>query len=415
VLSIGTRPLGREPGRESDPFEFLAPWVIVSPEERARLDRDQVLIRTLSGKDGQLAIFVATRLNAQPDVLVAWTRAIAELKQSKYVLAIRRFADPPSPSDLEQLTLDERDLDAIRRCRPGACGLKLPAADIESLTAVVAGAGAGWRDAAQREFRRLLAERVIKYRAGGLASLSPPADRKNPRRAEDGLSAIVEQSPYLSKLPSVVAWLKEYPHADSGVESFFYWSKEHYGQGKPVISVTHVGIVGPQADHRLPAILVAGKQIFATHYMEGGLSLTMVLRDATNGTPYLVYINRSQVDMLRGFFGGFVRSVLEDRLERQAPQIVRGLRTRLESGPPHEQAGDLFASESRGIADGRGTSTSQTGSSWAASISCTVIPPMMCDRSKSIAIGSFSMGAGTSSTITKASQATSSIGTIWRR
>ena len=32
-----------------------------------RLDRDQVLTRTLSGKDGQLAVFVATRLNAPPD------------------------------------------------------------------------------------------------------------------------------------------------------------------------------------------------------------------------------------------------------------------------------------------------------------------------------------------------------------
>jgi hypothetical protein len=30
----------------------------------------------------------------------------------------------------------------------------------------------------------------------------------------------------------------------------------------------------------------------------------------------------------------FVRGVLEDRLERQAPLIVRGLRSRLESGNP---------------------------------------------------------------------------------
>jgi hypothetical protein len=60
----------------------------------------------------------------------------------------------------------------------------------------------------------------------------------------------------------------------------------------------------------------------------------MVMRDATGSTSYLVYVNRSQVDMLRGFFGTFVRGVLEDRLERQAPLIVRGLRSRLESGNP---------------------------------------------------------------------------------
>jgi hypothetical protein len=347
VLSIGAR-LGGEPGAESDPFEFLAPWAIVSPEDRARLDREEVLTRTLSGKGGQLAVFVATRLNAPPDALVAWTRAIAELKRSKFVLAIGRFSDPPTPSDLEQLTLDERDLDAIRRCRPGACGLKLSAGDIESLTAVVAGAGDEWQDAAQREFRRLLTERVIRYRAGGLAALSPPADGKNPRGPEQALSAIVEQSPYLKRMPTVVAWLKEYPHENSDVESFFYWSKELYGQGKPVIALTHVGIARPKSDGRLPAILVAGKQIFATHYVEGGLGLTMILRDSTDGGRYLAYINRSQVDVLRGFFGGFVRGVLEGRVERQAPLIVRGLRARLESGNPPGEAPDPFANRRSG-------------------------------------------------------------------
>jgi hypothetical protein len=202
-------------------------------------------------------------------------------------------------------------------------------------------AGAEWRDAAQREFRRLLAERVVQYRAGGLATLADPADRKS-KKPEEALAAIVAQSPYLAKLPQLVGWLKDYPHADSSVESFFYWSKEYYGGGKPVISITHVGIVRPGSDHRLPAILVAGKQIFATHYFDGGLGLTMVLRDAKNGPPYLAYINRSQVDMLRGFFGAFVRGVLENRVERQAPLIVRGLRARLESGNPPDEASDPF-------------------------------------------------------------------------
>ena len=81
-------------------------------------------------------------------------------------------------------------------------------------------------------------------------------------------------------------------------------------------------------------MLVAGKQLFATHYVEGGLGLTLVTRDGANGEPYLVYVNRSQLDLLRGFFGGLARGVLESRLKRHAPQIVRGLRTRLESGTP---------------------------------------------------------------------------------
>lgn len=322
------------PGARTNPFEFLAPSIVVSSDDRARLDRDQVIARTLPGPKGQLAVFVATRLNAQPDVLAAWTRAIAELKRSRFVLAVGRFSDPPRPSDLDGLTLDQRDLDALRRCRPGACGLKLSTAEIDALTAVAARAGADWRDAIQREFRRLLVARVHRYRVGGLAASSPASDRPTTATPHEAFDAIVDQSPYLTQMPAVASWLTRYPHADAAVESFFYWSKEHYGEGKPVVSVTHVGIVHSDTDPRLPAVLVASKQIFATHYVEAGLGVTMVLRDEATGTPYLVYVNRSQVDLLRGWFGGLVRSVLQDRLERYAPQIVRGLRARLESGAP---------------------------------------------------------------------------------
>jgi hypothetical protein len=160
-----------------NPFEFLAPSIVVSSDDRARLDRDQVIARTLPGPKGQLAVFVATRLHARPDVLAAWTRAIAELKRSRFVLAVGRFSEPPRPSDLDDLTLDERDLDALRRCRPGACGLKLSTAEIDALTAVGARGGADWRDAIQREFRRLLVARVNRYRMGGLAASLPAGDR----------------------------------------------------------------------------------------------------------------------------------------------------------------------------------------------------------------------------------------------
>ena len=51
----------------------------------------------------------------------------------------------------------------------------------------------------------------------------------------------------------------------------------------------------------------------------------------------LVYLNRSQLDLLRSPFAGMFRGALEDRLERNAPEVVRGLRARLESGHPPER------------------------------------------------------------------------------
>ena len=47
-----------------------------------------------------------------------------------------------------------------------------------------------------------------------------------------------------------------------------------------------------------------------------------------------------QLAVLRGFFGGLMRGVLEDRVERQAPLIVGGLRARLERGNPPDEPSD---------------------------------------------------------------------------
>jgi hypothetical protein len=185
VVTIGPGLAGGARNSRDDPFQFLAPWIIVSEAEKARLDRDEAIVRTLSGDAGQLAVFVLSRLNAQADALVAWTRSIAELKRSKFVLAIRRFSDRPEPSDVNDLVLDESDLDAIRRCVLDNCALKLSAPEIESLTTVVASAGEGWRDAVQAEFRRLLVARVNLYRTGGLAALPPSADGKTSRQPKD--------------------------------------------------------------------------------------------------------------------------------------------------------------------------------------------------------------------------------------
>jgi hypothetical protein len=255
------------------------------------------------------------------------------LKQGKFVLAVRRFSDPPVFEDLDALTLDEGDVEAVRRCRVGDCGVKLAGHEIESLRA--AGAGPEWRAAIQQEFRRTVLNRVNAYRSDGLAGLPPYADRRDVLPPTDAFAAILAGSPYLrERLPGVSARLMDYPRVDvPGVESFFYWSKEQYGTGKRVISVTHVDIVRPDAAGA-PAVLVLGKEIFATHYRTGSLGVTAVVEDAARGRRYLVYINRSQVDVLSGLFGGLKRKLVEGRLTDESAAVVRTIRQRLESGGP---------------------------------------------------------------------------------
>ena len=137
----------------------------------------------------------------------------------------------------------------------------------------------------------------------------------------------------VARQPDLTDYLTQYPHrASAGLESFLHWSKEALG-GKPIITVTHVSIVR-SADPGVPEALVAARQIFATHYMTGSLALTTITGGADRSPRYLMYLNRSRVDVLGGFFGGLVRRIMERRLRTEATDVVQGLRRRLEAGEP---------------------------------------------------------------------------------
>ena len=262
-------------GRVPDPFAFLSPSVTVSAAERQRLDRGEVVARTLPS-DGQVGVFVAARVQAAPEALATWTRAIDLFKRSQYVLAISRFSDPPVLADLDTLTLDDADVADVLHCRPGDCDLKLMAREMATLRFATGTAGSGSRDVIQRTFRQIVLDRVHAYPSGGMAALPPLADHARQRRIGDALSAILDHSPYLARLPAVAQWVRQFPQASGPEESFLYRSKESYGRGKPVVSVTHVGIVRPAPAPDRPAVLVTGTQLLASHYTNASLGLTMM-------------------------------------------------------------------------------------------------------------------------------------------
>src|SRR5262249_31349238 len=114
-------------GQSTDPFAFFEPSVKLDERDRTRLARDEVIVRMLPADDGHVAVFSATRLNAPPDALLQWTRAVESFRQGSQVVAVGRFSEPASDSDLDALTLDDDELNALRKCRVGSCDVKLTA------------------------------------------------------------------------------------------------------------------------------------------------------------------------------------------------------------------------------------------------------------------------------------------------
>ena len=345
ALSLGcaalvTATLAGEPRSPDDnPFSFFASVTSITSADRQRIDSGEVLTRILPAPDGEVAVFAASKLEEDAEAVVRWTHAIEQLKKGPYVMAIKRFSDPPVLSDLDSLVLDDVDLEGIRECRAGDCSVKLASHEIESLKAAAA-SGADWKQAVQRQFRQLLFERISTYRAHGFAALPAYADRPGQTAMHEQLAGILDRSPHLrTHLPKVVGALGRYPRVEvPHAQSFLYWSKEHYGRGKPVVAVTQVHIVRPRGPS-LPSVVVLGQEIFASHYRDGSLGTTFVLESGTN--RYLAYLNRSRLDPLDGMFSGLKRKIVQRKLGSEVRAAIETVRRRIEAGEPSESTASL--------------------------------------------------------------------------
>jgi len=317
-----------------NPFEFFEPSITVTAGDRQTLDAGEPLARAIPSREREVAVVAAVRVAIDGDRLVAWMRRIEALKKSSYVIAIHRFSDPPRIEDLADLTLDPRELSDIAACRPGRCGVKLSAEEMADLQQVASRAGAERHAAIAVRFRTIVLQRVQAFLAGH--EIGPFVDHSAPVWPARRLAAIVEESSFLgAHLPEFTAGLQR-AHAapQAGVETFLYWSKEQIAD-RPIVSVTDVQILRSGVAGA-PDVLVAGREIFSTHYVNASLGITALVSGGAGQPTYLVYINRSELDMLHGMFAGLIRWVVQRRLRDEAGRVLLGLRQRLESGEPPE-------------------------------------------------------------------------------
>jgi hypothetical protein len=331
TVTLGMRPPAAAPC--PDPFEFLGPSITITEKEQRTLAAGKAFVRVLPAEGREIAVLGATAVDFDGNRLAAWMQRIEELKKSEHVPAVGRFSEPPTLADLSGHVLEDRDVESLRKCRPGRCDMKLTADEIALVERELDAAGTNWKTAAQDVFRRLVLRRVLAYRAYGHAGIGGYADGHSDEPLADVATTLLTRSPYLlDRTPALVEHLKRYPNLPlPGSDSFLYWSKEEFG-GRPVTSVTHVTILRPEGQG-MPDTLVAGRQVFATHYQNGSLSLTLLLRGCPGPPHYLTYISRSEVDVIRGLLGWLARRVIQGRVEDGAVSILEGLRERL-SKPP---------------------------------------------------------------------------------
>jgi hypothetical protein len=339
---LGLAALSAAPGAATgDPARaFLMSAFKLSAAEIGRIDGGQVVTRTLDVTNHrEIATLGIVRIRTTPQTYVDRLTDIATFKRTPDIVQIGTFSNPSQHRDVAALTIDDADLKGLRECRVEDCEVRLSAEAIDRFRRDI-----DWRMAdapgkATREVQRFLVDYVARYRQGGAAAAMEYADR--PRRLNVGreFASMIEGDtvvgPYASPL---YQHLLDYPAASAArTTDFVYWSKERV-RGRLVVSVTHVAIA-PDAGDSPVAYAIGSKQIYAMHYYDASLGLTLLVPDriapgAPPAATYVVYLNRSRIDLFDGLFGGVARRIVAGKAKTLVAEQLQRLQGSLAAAAP---------------------------------------------------------------------------------
>jgi hypothetical protein len=328
LLLLATAAAG--PARDSS-RSFLMNSFKMTSAEMDRADAGQVVSRTLNASDPrEVATLGLVRIGVTPEFYVEQLTDIVNFKRDAAILQIGKFGNPPQAGDIADLTLEEWDVRKLRECRVGDCGLQLSAEAIERFRT-----GVDWQQAdaemqATRLMRQILVQYVTLYRHAGLGPSMQYADRGTPMDLGREFRALVDADVETwQHFAGLRRHLLEYPTAHvPETTDIIYWSKERVSR-RLVVSMTHLAIA--RTADSATDYAIASKQIYGAHYFDASLGLTILLRDRSAPSPatYVVYINRSRVDIFSGVFAGIARKLVATKarslVAEQLGQLQRSM------------------------------------------------------------------------------------------
>jgi hypothetical protein len=301
-------------------------------KQLATLARGRPVVKSLDAPDKtEVALLGVIALEIPRQAYVEGTRDVRAFLAAPTRSALGFFGAPATPSDAESLVLDHSAVSALEKCRPFSCDVKLPAAMMERFRDSV-----HWRASPDSQvsvmFRRWMADYVNAYRARGAAAMVVYDDTKRSIRSSDANRVLVSESPALAHdAPALIPFLTGDAAAPSGVRDTIYWAVDARAGLKPILSIAQLAVDTAAADTSVA--LVISRQLYADHYFEAFLDVTIVVDgDASPTSPraYLIVERRAKFDDLPsgGLFSIRGRAVhkLRDALRDELARTRAGLR-----------------------------------------------------------------------------------------
>lgn len=323
------------PRAQTSPLRtFLETDLGLDADDLARALDGHVVATTLDTEEPrEIIVFGSMIVNVPRTFFVERIRDIEWMREGGSTLQLGRFGPQPNVGDLRGLDLPRDEIDSLRACRVGNCEVQLSAQAIRQLRTEVRWAAPYYAGQAMAIFRRMLTDYVQIYAEGGNHALIEYHDQRLPLRLREEIEDTLVRWPFLASLfPVLNRHLASYPESDrAAFEDSLYWALDSFGGLKPVVSITHASIHDPSPRHFVDTV-VAAKQIYASHYLDASLGLTMLVdRHTSDPSVQVLYLNRSRSGFLkRRVFGGLARGFVRRRVRGTTEDYLRRTKRRLE-------------------------------------------------------------------------------------
>ena len=315
----------------SDPLDRLRAAGRLSEGEWRSLERGDVVAKVIDTEDrSEILSFAAARVRAKAERVAAELRDREGRAGEPWTLQSGAVGEPAAAADFAALALDPGDVKDLAHGRLNDCDVRLPNDAILSLRRELDGVPEAARQArATAAFRQLLAANAAAYQARGNPALLQYDNNGDPVRIADSLERVLQRSTLLQELaPDLFAFVRTFPAGrPPDVEQQVYWMKEKFWL-LDVLSLDQL-LLARRTLAQVPVTIVVSKQLYATHYYESSLGLTVFV-ESRPGDGWLFVVNRTRADIRRSGFSWVERLLIHHLVSRRLGARARHLRVRLE-------------------------------------------------------------------------------------
>lgn len=281
-----------------------------TPEEVQTLKAGQPVAKLLpADAEHEVAVAGAVWISAPVSAYLEAMKDIEHLQHGGRFLVTKRISDPPRPEDFAALQLTDFDMEQLKKCRVGDCGIKLDKAAIERIRTEIDWSKPTAKDDVNAIARQMALEFTTAYERDGNKALVIYANKKQPVDIAKEFDTIVgEMQPLWRVQPDLRQYLIGYPQVQlPNSTSFLYWQMVNDGI-RPVFRINHV-VITETTGHAV----VASKLIYATHHFWTGLEIQELTPEPSRQGFWFVNVSRGRSGSLAGATKAPVRKKVREK------------------------------------------------------------------------------------------------------